>query len=48
MEALLQWAEDHDGGLRGARASWKRLGRACFAWQGEVEHFEDQEKVKVK
>ena len=46
MEVLLQWEEDHDGGLRVARASWKLLGRACFAWLGEVGHCEDQEKVK--
>ena len=46
VEVLLRWTVDHDGGLRLARMSQKLLGRTCFAWQGEVEHFEDQEKVK--
>ena len=46
MEVLLQWEEDHDGGLRVARTSWKLLGRACLAWLGEVGRCEDQEKVK--
>ena len=46
VEVLPRWKEDDDGGLMVARMSRKLLGRTCFAWQGEVEHFEDQEKVK--